>query len=246
VTIVGFGAFGAFIAGHLAPLLRVSVFDPAVPSVIKREGGARLTAGGDMILCCLTDLAQIDSEIIILAVPPQRMESVLRQIAPHLRAGQIVIDVCSIKEDPARLMEAILPPCVDIVGTHPMFGPQSARDGVAGHQIVLCPVRGDGWRRVAWFLRRCLKLRTVVTSPHDHDQQAAMTQGLTHLLARAFLELGEAPKIRTRSYDLLSEALAMVACDAPEVFDAITRGNRHVFALRERFTAALNAPPRLG
>jgi prephenate dehydrogenase len=183
----------------------------------------------------------ISADIVILAVPVPALDGCLRALAPHLRAGQLVVDVCSIKEEPARLMRHLLPPCVEILATHPMFGPESAKERVAGSQVVLCPIRGQRWRRLAAFLKRRIQLQIIVTSPEEHDRQAAMTQGLTHLLARAFSLLGEPPRIRTRSFDLIAEAFALVSNDASEVFDAVTLGNRHVGRLCAALSLTLSA-----
>lgn len=233
VCIVGFGAFGRLAARHLSPYARVSIFDPSADAITE---AARRGLG---IIHDPRDLARAD--IVILAVPVPALDDCLRGIAPHLQPGQIVVDTCSIKEQPARLMRQHLPGGVDILASHPMFGPQSARGGIAGLQVVLCPIRGRGWRRLAAFLRHCLHLQVIVTTPEDHDRQAAMTQGLTHLLARAFATLGETPRIRTRSFTLMTEAMALVAGDAPELFEAVTRGNRHVTALCENLSGALAA-----
>lgn len=233
VTIIGFGAFGTLLAGLLAPHAQVFVYDRSA-AACREAASLGLTVTGSA--------CEISSDIVILAVPIQTLDQTLQEIAPHLRAGQLVVDVCSIKEEPARLMAARLPACVDILATHPMFGPQSARHGITGCQVVLCPVRGAGWRHVARFLKRRLRLDVIVTTPEDHDRQAAMTQGLTHLLAQAFATLGDKPLIRTRSFDLMSEALAMVAHDAPEIFEAVTQGNRHFTPLRAQLMAALAAP----
>lgn len=89
---------------------------------------------------------------------------------------------------------------------------------------------------------RFLQFDVVVTTPGDHDRQAAMTQGLTYLLARALSSLEMHPRIRTRSFELMSEALALVANDAPEVFEAVTLRNQHMALLRERLLQALPPP----
>ncbi|QOL80853.1 prephenate dehydrogenase/arogenate dehydrogenase family protein [Pseudooceanicola spongiae] len=232
VTIVGFGAFGRMIAAHLALHCAVSVYDRGLPP---GQTPAQVRF--------LTGPQEICGDIVILAVPVQAVAECLREIAPHLRAGQMVVDVCSIKEEPARLMQAMLPEGVEILATHPMFGPASGRMGVAGLQIVLCPLQGKGWRRLAVFLRRGLKLDVIVTTPEEHDRQAAMSQGLIHLLAHAVQTWGERPTIRTKSYDLFAEALAMVRDDAPEVFEAITQRNSHVATLREHLLQTMGPRP---
>ncbi|MFC0198783.1 prephenate dehydrogenase [Paracoccus rhizosphaerae] len=219
VLIFGFGAFGRLVAEALAPHLPITVCDPAVAPDSTGYPVVGPEAAGDF-------------DIVLLAVPVPALRLCLEQIAPHLRAGQVVVDVCSVKEGPASLMAALLPADVQILGTHPMFGPQSAAAGLAGARIVLCPLRGQQWRRIAAFMRHVLQMRIVIATPEEHDRHAALTQGLTHLLARAMGDLQPHPMIRTRSFDLIMEGLSMVRHDAPEVYEAVTGGNRHLVPLR--------------
>ena len=37
---------------------------------------------------------------------------------------------------PRDVMMRLLPPAADILCTHPMFGPRSARDGLHGHRFM--------------------------------------------------------------------------------------------------------------
>ena len=75
-----------------------------------------------------------------------------------------------------------------------------------------------------------------MTTPEDHDQEAAVVQGLTHLIAKVLLRMGPLPtRMTTKSFDLLSEAISMVQHDAPEVFEAIEKGNPYAETVRRRF-----------
>ncbi len=230
ITIIGFGAFGQLLAGLLAPHGRVSIYEQSL------HASEQARAIGFPVIAHASD---ISAEIVILAIPVQAFGPCLQEIAPHLRPDQIVIDVCSIKEEPARLMCQNLPSHGEILACHPMFGPQSARKGLTGSQIVLCPIRGTRWRGLAAFLRR-QRFDVVITSPEEHDRQAALSQGLTHLLARAMSSFGGKPRIRTRSFELMSEALALVANDAPEVFEAVTQRNQYTERLCEELISALS------
>lgn len=221
LLILGFGAFGQLCARLLAPHLRLAICDPDPQALaLARARGLRVVgpeAAGAF-------------DYVLLAVPVPALEPCLRRIAPHLRAGQMVLDVCSVKEGPAELMLTLLPASVSVLATHPMFGPQSCPEDPRGARIVLCPLRGE-WRAVAGFLRH-LGFHAIRSTPEDHDRHAALTQGLTHLLARAMAGFRPHPAIRTRSFDLMMQALAMVGQDAPEVFEAVTRGNPHIGPLR--------------
>src|SRR5512136_288369 len=81
----------------------------------------------------------IASDLILLAVPISTVEAVCRDMASLLKPGQLVVDTCSVKEKPVRMMLAELPEYVQILGTHPLFGPDSGKKGIAGLKITLCP-----------------------------------------------------------------------------------------------------------
>lgn len=215
--LIGFGAFGRLAASYLAPHFALRVFDPA----FDRTAGLAETAR---------------CQVVVIAVPVAKMADVLQAIAPHLQPGALVLDVGSVKVEPARLMRELLPANVDIVATHPLFGPQSAQHGVRGHKITLCPIRGHAHRRVAAFLEGALGLQVILATPEAHDRDAALAQGLTHLIARVLVQMEPLPDaVTTRSFDLLREAVEMVRHDAPEVFDAIERLNPYASDVRRRF-----------
>ncbi|MBU3030069.1 prephenate dehydrogenase [Paracoccus marinaquae] len=223
LAIIGFGAFGQLIARHLRDHLPICVCDP-------------VTRANDLPQVGLAEAARC--QIIVLAVPLSRLEVVLRTIAPHLLPGALVVDVASVKIRPAELMQQILPDHVQIVASHPLFGPESTRDGLAGHRIAWCPLRGEGHRRAGALLRR-LGLRVLCTTPDQHDREMAVVQGLTHLIARGLGEMGPLPdRLTTASFRRLAEAAAMVQADSPELLQAILTGNPHAGPVRRRFLAA--------
>ena len=227
--IIGFGAFGRLMARHLAPHFALRAHDPAWAG--RSEGDAAVRRSS------LPEAASCD--IVVLAVPVAALASVVAAVAPHLRPGTLVLDVGSVKIEPAAVLRAALPPDVDIVATHPLFGPQSAADGLAGLRIVLCPVRGRRVPAVSRFLRQALGLEVVVTTPDAHDRELATVQGLTHLVGRLVARMGPLPTcLTTRSFERLIEAVAMVTGDAPEVYDAILRANPHAEAVRDAFFGA--------
>ncbi len=137
---------------------------------------------------------------------------------------------------------SLLPEHVEILGSHPLFGPQSAKSGLRGRKIALCPVRGTSFRRIAAFLRARFGLDVIVTTPEAHDREAAVAQGITHLVARVLTRMEPLPeRLTTRSFDLLVEAAAMVRNDAPSVYHAIERENPFAAEVRSRFFALAEA-----
>ena len=227
--IIGFGAFGRLMARHLAPHFALWAHDPAWAAGPEGDWPVRCSSLSEAASC----------DIVVLAVPVAALAIVAASVAPHLRPGALVLDVGSVKIEPAAVLRTALPPHVDIVATHPLFGPQSAADGLAGLKIVLCPIRGRRTAAVSRFLRHALGLEVVVTTPDAHDRELATVQGLTHLVGRLVARMGPLPtRLTTRSFERLIAAVAMVTGDAPEVYDAILRANPHAQAVRDAFFGA--------
>lgn len=229
VGIIGLGAFGQLMAQHLAPHFPLLAHDPRLP----------IGSAGKRKEVTLTSLAAAAGcPVVVLAGPVDSFEEVTKAIGPHLRPGAVVLDVGSVKTVPVEIMRRNLPAHVGIVGTHPLFGPQSARDGIRGLKVAVCPVRGRHGRRIAAFLRRALGLDVILTTPEAHDREAATVQGLTHLIAKVLVQMEPLPcRMTTRSFDLLMQAVGMVRHDAPEVFQAIERSNPYAPEVRRRFFA---------
>lgn len=227
VGIVGFGAFGRLIARNIGPYFQLYAYDTA-PGLLPLA---------ECLGVALTSLERVaSSQVVVLATPVGSLREVVDAVAPYIRPGSLVLDVGSVKQGPADIMKRGLPEHAEIVATHPLFGPQSARDGISGLKIALCPVRGRGSYRMAAFLRHQLGLNVIMTTPEDHDREAATVQGLTHLIARVLVQMEPLPRrMTTRSFDLLLEAINMVRHDAPEVFEAIERANPYAAGVRRRF-----------
>ncbi len=131
IGIIGLGRFGRLMARYLSDDFAVRAYDPSVAAAEMKTAGAEPA----------TVEAAAAAEVVVLAVPISAMEEVLARIAPHLTPGSLLIDVCSVKEMPLAWMQKAVPVSVELIGTHPMFGPDSAADSLQGRKIVLCPVR---------------------------------------------------------------------------------------------------------
>lgn len=229
--LIGFGAFGQLAARVLGKDFQIRAHDP---DPVARASMAALGVAA----APLETVARCP--VVILAAPVAAFAEIASAIAPHLVPGALVCDVGSVKMGPAAVLDAALPGHVEIVATHPLFGPQSARAGIEAQKIVLCPLRGASARPLARFLSRKLGLEVIVTTPEAHDRDLAVVQGLTHLVARAIAEFGPPPtRMTTLSFERLMEAVEMVRYDAPGVFDAIERDNPFAASVRTDFLARL-------
>lgn len=227
--LIGFGQFGRLAAGVLKDHFDVLVADPA-PNAAQQAAAMGVGFGP------LETVAT--REVVVVAVPVAAMREVFAAIAPHLRADALVVDVGSVKVLPARWMAELLPASVDIVATHPLFGPQSvARDGLPGLRFVVCPVRGARAEKVAAF-GRSLGLAVTLTTPEEHDEEMAYVQALTHLIGRSLVNLGiPDERLATQSYQHLLELCGLIGADTFELFTAIQTQNPYAPRVVEAFVA---------
>jgi len=228
--IIGFGRFGQLAARHLRDHFDVVVTDARDIAEDAGRVGVRTAA--------LVEVAGCDT--VMLAVPVQALEHTLADVASHVRPGALVIDVASVKMLPARWMAEALPVGVDIVATHPLFGPQSARRGLEGQPLVICPVRGEAHHRVAEFGRK-LGLKVSVTTPEEHDREMAYVQALTHLIGRTLVNIRiPDEELKTDSYQHLLELCALIGDDSEELFFAIQNLNPFAQEITQQFIGQAN------
>jgi prephenate dehydrogenase len=228
--LIGVGAFGGLAARHLAPHFELVLHDAGTDSAaIAQEIGARV---GDLRVASACD-------IVMLAVPVQKMRTALADIAPLLRPGALVLDVASVKIKPVAAMVELLPPSVSIVGTHPLFGPQSGKDSIAGLNIAVCDIRGGRGAAVSRFCAGKLGLKVFNVTPEEHDRELAYVHGLTHMLGKVIVSL-DLPKFRmtTKTYELIDQAVEFIRYDSDELFHAIERENPFSGEAKQAFFAA--------
>jgi prephenate dehydrogenase len=179
--------------------------------------------------------------VVFFCVAISAFQEVVQRAAPQIHSGSLVFDTCSVKVHPSRVMETLLPEDTEIIASHPMFGPDSGRDGVEGLPLIMCPVRAASeslqrWR--AFF--QDMGLAVKVMSPDQHDREAAFTQGVTHYIGRilADLNLGES-EIATLGYTKLLEIIEQTCNDPWQLFLDLQRFNPHTRAMRDRLSNSI-------
>ncbi len=231
VGIIGFGRFSQLMIRYLSEDCEVTVYDRRERAGdISRLGGH----SGSLAAACACD-------IVIPAVPISAMKPTLIQIGPRLKPHTLVVDICSVKTYPVQWMLEILPANVDILATHPMFGPDSAAVTLAGQKIILCPQRidTDKYACIRNYLLSC-QLVVIETTPEAHDRQIAATLALTHFIGRSLAEYGAEPlDIDTDGYKRLLYTLETVTHDTWQLFTDMHHYNPYTKDIRDRFVAAV-------
>ncbi len=228
--IVGFGRFGQFMAGHLRDRFDVIATNRSDRS----EDAARLGVSyGTLAECAAQD-------IVIVSVPISRIESVLSECSPHFQHDALVCDVSSVKVHPCKMLEKYVPESCTKVGTHPLFGPDTARDGLGGHPVAVCPLGGHDISGLESFLTS-LGLVVLRTTPEEHDRQMARSLALIHYLGSALSDLDiQSVTIKTATHARLCELVAITNNDSPQLLYDMHAYNPYAAEVRERLLGALH------
>jgi prephenate dehydrogenase len=228
IGIYGTGRFGSFWATTLASAATVLTFNRSDRPVPPGCTGASLA-----------ELGSCDAVMLCVAI--SAVQDALDLLIPHLDPGTVLMDTCSVKVHPARLMEAAAPDANPVIATHPMFGPDSAGDGIGGLPMVFSPVRAAPETIDLWYrFFSDLGLRVIRMTPDEHDREAAFTQGVTHFLGRVLADMDlQQSEIATVGYRKLLEVMAQTCNDPYQLFVDLQRYNPHTGEMRERLSSSL-------
>jgi len=158
---------------------------------------------------------------VLVCVSLDGLEAVLMEIGSHIRSGQVVMEIGSIKEIPVNLLHKYVKNGVTL-GTHPVFGPGAK--GVGGQNFVLTPVNEEERRFAAefkgWLEERGAEV--TVLSPRRHDELMSLVLGFPHFVGLVAGDalvnnsgFVEAKQVGGASYKLLLTLAGAVAAEEP-------------------------------
>ena len=128
--LIGFGRFGQLLYQQLKGAIEIQIYDPVTMKKLTSKG------------LPFSQLKKVcKNELIILAVPVSQIESVCQEIKPHLKSQSIIMDVCAVKTYPLQVMAKHFSNEVQILGSHPLFGPDSVKESMHDHLMIITPYR---------------------------------------------------------------------------------------------------------
>lgn len=173
-------------------------------------------------------------DVLFFCVAISSFESVLKNMNGRIKKGAVVFDTCSVKAYPARWMKEYLGDDYTLIASHPMFGPDSAKNGLKGLPIVLCPLDADE-KIVQCFTDEFASwgLKVLRMTPLVHDKEAAYSQGVTHFVGRTLREMGLCDtEIATSGYKALMTIVDQTCNDPLQLFYDLQRFNPYAKEMR--------------
>jgi len=167
------------------------------------------------------------ADAVLLSVPIESFEQVAAEIGPHLREGQVVVDITSIKVMPVAAMRRYFP-AGTALGAHALFGP-GARS-LVNQNFILTPTDAAE-KALAAKVRRCLEdrgARVSLMSPGKHDEMMTVILGLAHYIALvsadALLSLGGLEEMAGAggiTFKVLLTLVESVVSEDPELYASL-------------------------
>ena len=231
IGVYGLGRFGAFWAAQLASRFPVKGYsrNPERRTPLSVE---RITAPEGFSDC----------DAVFLCNSISSMDAVCGELAPVLKPGTLVMDTCSVKMHPIEAMKRNFPDNISLMGTHPMFGPDSGALSISGLPIVVVNVRTPKGEYGDWIGKfREMGLRVLEMTAEEHDREAAYSQGITHFIGRMLneLPLKDSP-MATTGYRALLEIIRQTCNDSWQLFVDIQRYNPFTDMMRRDLHTGLN------
>jgi len=215
VAIFGYGRFGKTLFRLLKDDFQIVVYDR---HAVKK-----------------TPLSEIySSDVIFYCVPIAVFEKVIKEHHKFFR-NQLLIDVLSVKEYPKKIFKKYLRgKNTQALLTHPLFGPDSSKNGFAGLPLVMDKFLCNEENYLFWksFFQK-KGLRVIEISAQEHDRLAAKSQGLTHFIGRMLEEFDFQPtSIDTLGAKKLLELKNQTCNDTWELFLNLQNYNRYTKPMR--------------
>lgn len=246
LSIIGYGPFSKLLIKHLQDDFDICVYSRDPDS--KEQGSLHFR---------FVPLKEaLADEQIILGMPAQFIGDFLDANAALINPNALILDVASVKQKPLEDMKKYLPKTCQIIGTHPVFGPGSAKDGITGLRIVLCPLRcqPETLNKLRTYLEQ-KGLIVLEKSASEHDKAMAYVLGLTQYIGRALQQIGaHDTELTTPAYDDLMDMRAIQGNDSWDLFysimslnpytEEVMRQLRSAFAMLDK-QLDLEEPPNL-
>jgi prephenate dehydrogenase len=181
------------------------------------------------------------ADVVIISVYIDSTLEVIKEVAPNVRPGSLLMDFTSVKIEPCNAMQKHAGKDVEIIGTHPMFGPRVA--SLEGQAFIVVPVRAKKWKKFLLDFLSKHKARVFETTADEHDRAMAVVQGLTHFayistastLRALDVDVKDSRNFASPIYILMLDLIARIVGQSPQLYSSIQMHNPHIREVHRTF-----------
>ena len=186
------------------------------------------------------------SDILVISVPIEHTSDVIREVAPFMKSGSVMIDVTSVKEEPAKTMAEVLPENIEYIPTHPIFGPRTTF--LDNQVIVLTADKKGKWYEKVYNYLESKNMRIIETTADKHDYMMSIVQVLTHFsfistasaIEKLRVDISETEDYESPIYNLMIDMIARIVAQNPYLTYNIQSMNNNGPKIRNTFAEAVS------
>jgi len=185
--------------------------------------------------------AMQNADNVLICTSISSFEDIVKKIAPATHEGQVIMDICSIKEQPVNIMHRYIKNAT-VLGTHPVFGPGS--NGITHKACVLTPTNSQE-RAVAEQYRAWLEkegANVFIMTPQKHDELMSIILGLPHFIGLITCEtllaqenFSESKKLAGTTYRMLFTLAEATAQETPDLYANVQTKLSNLGKIEEKF-----------
>jgi len=187
----------------------------------------------------------VDTDVLLVSVPINITGRVIECVGPEMHDGSLLMDITSVKKAPIETMGRFTNEDVEILGTHPLFGPTTK--SMRGQTIIFVPLRkGHLYEKIdAMFKKNGAKIE--ILTAEEHDEIMSVIQGLTHFILLSFgitlknldFDVEKSRKFMSPMYEIIMDFVGRLLHQDPHLY-AMIQTNFEMGKIHETFLAVAN------
>jgi prephenate dehydrogenase len=187
----------------------------------------------------------VDTDVLLISVPIDITGRVIERLGLKMHDDSLLMDITSVKKMPIEMMDRFTNKGVEILGTHPLFGPTTK--SMQGQTIVFVPSRkGPLYERIYGMFERN-GARIEVLTAEEHDEIMSVILGLTHFILLSFgitlknldFDVERSRKFMSPMYEIIMDFVGRLLHQDPHLY-AMIQTNFEMGKIHESFLTVAN------
>jgi len=186
-----------------------------------------------------------DTDVLLVSVPIDITGRVIERVGPKMHKGSLLMDITSVKKAPVEMMDRFTNEDVEILGTHPLFGPSTK--SMQGQTIIFVPLKKGHLYEGIYEMFKSNGARIEISTAEEHDEMMSVIQGLTHFILFSFgitlknldFNLEKSRKFMSPMYEILMDFVGRLLHQDPHL-SAMIQTNFEMGKIHEEFLAVAN------
>lgn len=176
-----------------------------------------------------------DVNIIFFAIPISSFLDISKILKGKINSNSLIVELSSLKIYPLKILKKYFPEN-KVLGLHPLFGPDSVKQTLKGHQLVVVnqfEMDNQIEYTLKTFLNKGVEIKYL--TPEKHDKLMAYTLCLTQFIGRSLGKLNLPDNtIGTKGYFDLLNIVKRTNNDTLQLFIDMNRYNPYSKPMRKK------------